>query len=105
MEKRCLTLNEACELLGISRVTARKWIEVGRLKATRKNLARPKSPYMIMPESLREALNHPSYQVQASAVMSEGGIINKNSTHNSSSVRSASKKLKEILSIRAKRKS
>lgn len=63
MEKQSLTLNEACELLGVSRETARKWIEIGRLKATRKDTTKPKSPYLITPDACREALTHPAYSV------------------------------------------
>ncbi len=45
MESHSLTLDEACAFLQISRPTATNWIRSGRLQATRKDPAKPKSPY------------------------------------------------------------
>ncbi|MHA0516529.1 helix-turn-helix domain-containing protein [Citrobacter portucalensis] len=46
MESHSLTLDEACAFLQISRPTATNWIRSGRLQATRKDPAKPKSPYL-----------------------------------------------------------
>lgn len=46
MESHSLTFDEACAFLQISRPTATNWIRSGRLQATRKDPAKPKSPYL-----------------------------------------------------------
>ncbi|WP_261426878.1 helix-turn-helix domain-containing protein [Serratia marcescens] len=102
MVKHSLTLNEACELLGISRVTARKWIEIGRLKATRKDPEKPKSPYLITPEALRDSLVNPCYQVQPFSDSNEK-LVNENKGEVSPYARDSAKKLKQILAVRTKR--
>ncbi|AWC81884.1 TPA: helix-turn-helix domain-containing protein [Serratia marcescens] len=102
MVKQSLTLNEACELLGVSRVTARKWIEAGRLKATRKDPDKPKSPYLITPEALRDALVNPCYQVQPLSNSSEE-IGSENKGEVTMRARDSAKKLKQILAVRTKR--
>lgn len=100
MEKQSLTLNEACELLGVSREILRKWIEIGRLKATRKDLTKPKSPYLITPEALTEALTNSAYQVQTSMVMNKK--INEHKEDSLSATKDTIKKLKKMLAIRSK---
>ncbi|MHA6305721.1 excisionase family DNA-binding protein [Hafnia paralvei] len=47
MEKLTLSKKEAAELLGISTSTLTQWIVTGRIRATRKNLNAPRSPYLF----------------------------------------------------------
>ena len=67
MERYGITFNEACTLLGISRPTLKKWIDNGRIAATRKDPTRLKSPYIFTKESCLAALHDPNYKVIQSA--------------------------------------
>ncbi|HFJ4332819.1 TPA: helix-turn-helix domain-containing protein [Serratia liquefaciens] len=103
MEKQSLTLNEACELLGVSRETARKWIEIGRLKATRKDTTKPKSPYLITPDACREALTNPAYGVPTLAAKQVS--LQSNATHHLTQLPSregAAEVLRKMLAHRTK---
>lgn len=67
METYSITLDEACAMLGISRPTATNWIKSGRLQATRKDPAKPKSPYLTTRQACIAALNSPLHTVAVSA--------------------------------------
>ncbi|WP_078000077.1 helix-turn-helix domain-containing protein [Edwardsiella tarda] len=67
MEQYSLTLNEACEFLGISRPTATAWIKSGRLMVTRKNPGKRQSQYLTTRQACIAALNSPLHTVAVSA--------------------------------------
>ncbi|WP_312465770.1 helix-turn-helix domain-containing protein [Atlantibacter hermannii] len=84
MESYSLTLDEACAMLGISRPTATNWIKSGRLQATRKDPAKPKSPYLTTRQACIAALNSPLHTV---AVSAGDGIREELICHSSAEVR------------------
>ncbi|WP_072189260.1 MULTISPECIES: helix-turn-helix domain-containing protein [Yersinia] len=63
MDKYSLTFDEACEFLGISRATAKKWISSGRLAATRKDPSKRQSPYLLTRKACIAALSDPVHTV------------------------------------------
>ncbi|EKN3753913.1 helix-turn-helix domain-containing protein [Yersinia enterocolitica] len=63
MDKYSLTFDEACEFLGVSRSTAKKWISSGRLAATRKDPSKQQSPYLLTRKACIAALSDPVHTV------------------------------------------
>ncbi|WP_350362470.1 helix-turn-helix domain-containing protein [Enterobacter hormaechei] len=84
MESHSLTLDEACAFLQISRPTATNWIRSGRLQATRKDPAKPKSPYLTTRQACIAALNSPLHTV---AVSAGDGITEEIQCHSSAEVK------------------
>ncbi|WP_414162844.1 helix-turn-helix domain-containing protein [Superficieibacter sp. BNK-5] len=84
MEPYSLTLKQACEMLGISRPTVTNWIKTGRLKATRKDPNKPKSPYLTTRQACIAAINSPLHTVSVSA---GNGITEELKCHSSAEVK------------------
>ncbi|MGR3753276.1 MULTISPECIES: helix-turn-helix domain-containing protein [Edwardsiella] len=104
MEQYSLTLNEACEFLGISRPTATAWIRSGRLMATRKNPGKRQSQYLTTRQACIAALNSPLHTVAVSAAddveekTCPSSVVEKRGTR--ASAYQARKELKSLLEQR-----
>ena len=107
MEKLTLSKKEAAELLGISTSTLTQWVVTGRIRATRKNLNAPRSPYLFTKADCLDALAQGvtvSRPTAASPQLKYDKIPTVNATASTPAhVKRVNEKLAALLKIRTKR--